>query len=510
MGQEYGHAYEDLLELALIQILPTLDQGNKVFRISPTRRMRGVTFDIDHLIEASEDGQNWLPFVLFMEKHSDSMDNSHLHFRRHLEEYIQAKVSSIQNFNFEPTSSINVVNLIYGKEDGWKQTIINESKRLIWPTLYLVEEPYYEEISRIVSEAVSQCHPPYHREVIQRNLAIQSRGNDAFIAFRNRVCEHLLLESKMAPEVQINWLGNEVTRALEYSEISSETPAYTYIRRTLTELLILIPDYRAPILTFLENASTLNLSSTQGITPKMFQALQLAFSGSSMNRSIVGFQFIPSSIMRAFPRGIWLRSQLELIDQIFFDSLNRYQMTSGDYLAYFDIKDERFIEVAEAACHSTKALLQGDAEIMVDFLMQPCSECSVAKVAINRPQGRIQNLHLESAMALASCIAKVVTNARIDLSTSTLAKHAGVSESRINKARSSTITDFEFATGLTIGISAFFESLGIEDISTTIRAIDGEITKFHEWQSWSYDQNLASPPRIPDILNPSTTMSLGC
>ena len=111
-------------------------------------------------------------------------------------------------------------------------------------------------------------------------------------------------------------------------------------------------------------------------------------------------------------------------------------------------------------------------------------------------------------MALASCIAKVVTNARIDLSTSTLAKHAGVSESQINKARSSTIVNLELSRRLTTGITAFFGSFGVEDIATVVTAIDAEIARFNAWRSWSYEQNLVSPPRMPDVLNPSITMSL--
>jgi hypothetical protein len=509
MGQEYGHAYEDLLELALLQILPSLCQDTRFFRISPTRRMRGVTFDIDHLVEISQDGDAWTPFTLFMEKHSDSMDNSHLHFRRHLEEYVQAKVSSVQNFGFSTLSSVNVVNLIYGKEDGWKQTVISESKRLIWPTLYLVEEPYHEEISQLVADAVAQCQPPYRREIIQRNLYSQSRNSEAFSAFQKTIREYLLVDQESAPAAQREWIQNEITRALEYSSSPQEAPDYAYIRRTLTEFFILNPEERAYIIRAFETSSVSELSSNRGIESRVFRCFQLAFVRSSINLSLIGYQFIPSEIMQAFPRGDWLSNQLEHIEQVFFDNSNPFQISSADYLAYFDIRNEVFIEIAEAACHCTRDLIQGDSQPMIDFLMQPCVVCSLAVSASERPQDRTQNLHLESVMALASCMAKVLTNARIDLSTSTLARHARISESRINIARSATITQVEIAQGLVEGVSAFYRSLEIEDVSTVISAIDQEIVRFHEWQNWSFEQNLGSPPQMPNVLNPSITMSLG-
>jgi hypothetical protein len=505
MGQEYGHAYEDLLELALLQILPRLSQGNTHYRISPIRRLKGVTGDIDHLIEICRDGQNWQPFTLFMEKHSDSPDNSHFHFRRHLEEYVQAKVASIRNFGFFEQEPLPVINLIYGKNGGWKETVIQESKRLLHPTLYLVDEPYYKQLNDLVESSVFQSPKPYRRETVKNYLRVFVKSAQSFQLFVNRIQELIMLEQKLATQSHRLWITNEINRALEQSDDISVISNFAYVRRTLTELFILNPIPRSIVVDGLKNEQKLNLNSDNSLSSEDFRAFQLAFVGSEVRKTLNAYHFHPSSIMNSLPVGSWLNTQLPLIEQMFFSEQNPYQMASSDYLAYFDIRDISFINIAESACHSTLALLQGNDDRLVQFLMQPCNLCKTAALFPNRVQDRIQNLYLESVMALASYTAKSINKTRTDLSTSTLARRASISESTVNKARSGTIKNASVAGNITKGVLDFYSSLGLEKLLKVVEIIRNEINLFAHWKSWTIQE---ANPQIPGMLNPSEVMSL--
>jgi hypothetical protein len=501
MGQEFGHAYEDLLELALQQILPEVSKKGIEYRISPERRMKGVSGNIDHLVEVHKGSKKWLPFVLFMEKHSDSANESEKHFRRHLEEYIQAKISSVQNFGFHASDTLKVVNLIYGTSSGWKNSVINESKRLLYPTLYLVDEPYYEDLNALVRKAILTSPRPYRREVIKQKLVRLLSNTKSFQLFLDKIYA-CIFNYDRPPKSQQRWVESEISRALLHSDDLPVLPAPTYARRSLTELFILPTHLRNEVVNHLRGKQ--RLDSKSGLTPEQFRLLQLGLAGSNVTRRIGGINtLIVSPLMRQLPITDWIERELPSVEQIFFGDENSCNMSSGDYLAYFDIRDKSFVQIAEESCHRTLDLLNSYPESLDKFLMNTPSPCEASVICIGRPQSRVQNVYLESTMALASLIGRRISETRFDLSTSTLARLSNVSEGVVNKARSGAISKNETAARLVKGVMRFYDELGQKDVIRQL--LDGEIKAFKKWTSWVGD---VPCPNIPNLINPEVVMSL--
>lgn len=508
MGQEFGHAYEDLLDLALQRILPVLSSDARTFRVSPQRQMNGVSGNIDHLIEVASDGITWIPYALFMEKHSDSADESHKHLRRHLEEYVQAKVSSIINFGYSTDKSLLVINLIYGNQGGWKKKIITESKALLFPTLYLVEEAFYDGIDGMIREAIQSSKRPYRRDEIRAVLSMLASTSQAFEDFVSRIFQ-TLQKPPEAPIEQEQWLKREIERSVSCQSITIPEPNPIYARRGFTELLVLQQDVQRKVLESLSTRTP--MSTKRGLTEDDVRALQVISPGSDLipelrtKTDAPSYRFDPSYTLKSLQGISTIKDMVVATDRVFLNPGNPLQMQSCDYLAYFDIRDDRFIDSIGNACKSTLGALDGDTIALQTLIAEECVECNTVAQRGVRSCTRMQNLNLEAVMALASYIASQMAATRTDLSTSTLARLSGISESVVNTARSGGIRRSDIAQNLVAGVMRFYGEFG-KYLQRCKTLISEQLALLETWRLWT--PKGSEPPILPAVVNPQQVMSL--
>jgi hypothetical protein len=289
----------------------------------------------------SNDSVEWIPFLLFMEKHSDSSDNSHLHFRRHLEEYIQAKVASIRHFSFELNEPIKIVNLIYGLElnKGWKPAIINESKRLLHPTIYLPDYEFYEDLLSLITTSVENVGPPYQKEKVKLNLENLIKDDSSFKRFVDLV-QKVVTGFPAPKRDQKLWLTKEIERSLlaKQNQDTIRLPAPCYVRKSITQLLLLSPKLQEIAITAVSEAR--NIEVGREISVDEARELALALGVLDVKTRCNKKSYIsPSKELCTLAEFDSIRQITKEAALLFLDPCNERLSANRDYLAYFDMMD---------------------------------------------------------------------------------------------------------------------------------------------------------------------------
>ncbi len=499
MGQELGHAYEDLLKAALENILPQLEAelGYRL-RLSPVRRMEGVSGNIDHLVESSTDGVVWKPFCLFMEKHSDSSNESEKHFRRHLEEYVQAKISSILNFGYPKQAPMKVVNLIYGTREGWKSIILQECRRRLVPTLILTEEPYHRRLDAIVLNCVRQSPPPYNRTRIGDDLRRIVTRTPEFAAFMRTIRGILVSrEDQLEP-----WLSEQLASAVNRKIPESTIGSAAYIRRAMTELSMLDGSLRKKVLALARGDT--KLGRAENWTPKEIRMMQLAIAQMKIMSSITGARILLPSHVVDFCRSDGSWELLEFSTNLFLAVNNPWGMRSREYLAYFDIQRPEFITATQLAIDTLISSVDGYSNDLVSFLSTPFSPSAACQGESGSSSRRVQNVHLEALMAIASQLGKASSGARLDLSTAALARHAGCTEAKVQGWRGGRVPSVAEAKTLVRGIRSFLKTLpwATKDIKRWLEAQSANL------RSWARSTSTVGVESRPDAVDPLSVMSI--
>jgi hypothetical protein len=499
MGQELGHAYEDLLEAALENILPQLEgELSSRFRLSPVRRMVGVSGNIDHLVESSDDGVMWRPFCLFMEKHSDSSNESEKHYRRHLEEYVQAKASSIINFGFPKQEPMKVINLIYGTKVGWKDVILQECRRRLVPSLILTEEPFYDRLDAMVMASVGRSRPPYDRHRIRKDLWRTVKRTHEFADFV-RVIRDLLVSREQREEA---WLSSQLANAVHRKVPSATLNSVAYIRRAMTELSILDSSLREKVFAFAIRDTT--LSSAASWAPEEIRSMHLAIAQMKIVSSIAGPRIqLPSHITDFCRRnGSW--ALLKFSTDLFLGETDSYGMASRDYLAYLDIQRPDFIDAVQLAIDTLIAAIDGGSNDLVRFLAAPPPVNEGAMDKGKTSARRVQNVRLEALMAIASQLGKASSGTRLDLSTAALARHAGCTEAKIQRWRGGGGPSVAEAKMLSLGVLSFTSALpwNAGDMKKWLNAQSLSL------RSWVRSKSTEGLELRPDPVDPESVMSI--
>lgn len=509
MGQEIGHAFEIILELALEEIITERScKGIKpLWRISPNRRLLGVTGNLDHILEESQDGENWSPVVLFMEKHSDSSDNSHLHFRRHLEEYIQVKASSIQNYDYNINHTLPIINLIYGLElnVGWKPAIIQESKRLLFPTLFLPDKPFYSALVELVTATVAKVGSPYPKHEIAKSLRSSCRESLAFQAFY-RTIHNMISRPAEPPPKQQKWLRSEITRTIETQQLKPLVLETCYLRKGLTHILALPSDIQQIV-----NAKVLRGSALlmgEDISPDYLRNMQLSMGPTTLRRRISKTPKITVSCsdeIQSLPTGAPVKDALNLACDVFLTKTNTWPVANRDYAAYFDICDKSFLDFVQRTVMAIGLLVQKNKAPLCDLLMLAPERSIIAERAFPAEVDRAQNLVIETILAVASIVAKQILDADFKLTTSTWSRHAGISEGKINNARGGKPCTKEFALGLVNGLNDFFCNVRGYSTDKALAIMNDLLNELVRWRNTSDPNEVVCVPRL---INVNVTMSI--
>lgn len=488
MGQEIGHAYEDLLHLALSTILPSLKHSGLHLRISPSRRLHGFSGNIDHLVEVLDEHGEWVPYVLFMEKHSDSANESEKAFRRHLEEYVQ--VNTLRTSG-KPAPKL-VVNLIYGEADGWKPSIIQQAKQFLRPTLYLPDRDYYVALRGMVLRVVSKHGPKFNRRLIKPHLIRAAKSASSFASFVSDV-KRLLEKPPILTKTQNAWLSSMMQSSSNKSAFRIRSLCYA--RKGLTELLLLPPSLRQQVLDKLVSCE--NSAKVNSLSVRDWQTLQLCSQGLQLQAKITARTVIfPSYWLCGLDaqRVVKLCSELE---SIFFSRDNPLQMEANDHLAYFDIREDSFIKAVEDVAQQIAAALGGRPAELVNALASPAAS---ATKAVNRKQTRIQNLVLEATMAVCSVLASSATKTRRDLSLSNLGRLAKIPQGTLTSIRGGKACTRNQAKAITGAVERFLKDAFSDKQRAKVSAL-ASVRLIKEWRS------SASVRAVPTILDPVVVMS---
>ena len=505
MGQEHGHAYEDLLDLALIDILPNLENSRLKLRISTSHSLKGISGNIDHLIEYfDQNEQEWKPYLLFLEKFSDSEAHSRPAFRRHLEEYIQAKVSSVENFGYSSDKTLPIINLIYGTSTGWRDVILAESKRLLQPTIYLPELDFYLPLSSLIDDCIKDSYPGLERGKVRNKIARRIKGNTSFQSFKNHIFETIRTVEDVDKN-QKTWITGEIKRSQSIPVTPIEEPSYAYIRRSLTELMILPKATREKVISILESTKQSRFCLGEDFDLEEFRLMELSFVGTSPRKSLTGLFILPSDIMKCLPEGRWLRQSLDFAEDFFFRGNFDREINSTTYLGFLDFRGSHIYDIVLDACQASLSLLEGDKDKLIKYLMSD----KIQVETFWSDDEVFQNIYLESIMSLFSYIVRTVLNVKKkDLSSPVLTRLSKLPKSRVDKARRQVITDQNFAESIALGVSRFFAENCPEGHTKAEQLILEEINLIRHWKNFEMGDSSLSYPTIPNILNPQKSMSL--
>jgi hypothetical protein len=508
MGQEVGHAFEDLLQIALELIVRKHTQtAGRTLRLAPYRRIKGISGNIDHLLELSSDGKKWRPFLLFMEKHSDSADNSHLHFRRHLEEYIQAKVASIEHFAFPRHEPIAVVNLIYGLEltKGWKPAIINESKRLLHPTLFLPDHKFYKDILSLIQCALKTVGTPYPKEKVRAALLPLTKRSSSFGGFVE-LLQSIIFKFPKPPASQMRWLSEEIERSLRANQVrkSIQLPTTCYLRKALTQLLLIDSKAKKDVLHALHNQGSIELGGNTSI--QTIRELGKVFGKLVVTRRVTGKAYISlSKELSTIAPFAAIDSIVNEAASFFLDPTDPRLTANRDYLAYFDVTDKSFGKVIyETAC-AFIAFLTKDKNDVLSIIARTPSPCAAAVSFRGRVAPRVQNLALETIMAVSSLVVSELNRTRTDMSTSTIARLSGITEAKVNAFRSGGAVSSGNALRVAQAAKAFCESA--ENYTKRSCSVIGR-RLVSQLNRWLISSQLTDVAETPELLDRTKVMSV--
>ncbi|AMA10667.1 hypothetical protein [Picosynechococcus sp. PCC 73109] len=511
MGQEYGHAYEDLLDLALLEILPDLSRDKLELRISPLKQIKGVSGNIDHLIEFwNENSLEWEPYLLFLEKYSDSEAHSRPAFRRHLEEYIQAKVSSVINFGYSLEEPMLIINLLYGTSTGWRKIILKESKRLMEPTLFLVEFDWYESIESLVHDSVMETHPKYERHKIREIIKYKTGKNKAFKYFKKIIYDYInLAVNNQAQNTNKKFIINEINRSKYLQVDSIELKRLNYIRRNLTEILVLPAQVRRKVINLLISGKK-SFYLEKDLTYEELRVVELCFVGSTLVKDLKGYRLDISTIMSALPRDIDLIGIVEFLEKFFFENYDFYKIRILSYFGYFDILNLELIDINLNACNVIRLLLQDDVVPLSKFLMGENTSLAILKSGTE--DDVFQNIYLEFIMSLTSWLVREVLKIKKkDLSSPRLAELSGISRFKLNQSRHKVIDNLDTAESIANGVKRFyFEELGKDNgiLHNAVEHLQEEIKKLEEYKKFYVLKRGGEIPVLPNMFNPEVSMSL--
>jgi hypothetical protein len=487
MGQEIGHAYEDVLEHALQTILPRISVKNKIYRVAKGRSLEGISANIDHIIEIKIRDEPWRPHILFMEKFSDSSNESEKAFRRHLEEYIQVKILRSEG----KSAPDLIVNLIYGEKNGWKESILRQAKKLLHHTIFLPDRNYYHALQDKVKAVIKTHAPNYNRHKIRPDLIKKIKSEQCFEHFCNEIND-LLINIPVASAAQQSWENNIIAKNKESTALNLGDACY--IRKGLTELLVLPkPTREWTVGEIIKNNTSIYVKKTSS---EHVKKLQLCSAGLELRKSIGGDRMAFSSYLTCGTHGSNILKICDTLEYILMSSTNPYKMESSDYLAYFDISDEYYISTTKLVLEGIISLLKGNPNTLINQLMDVCANSSLST---NRSQNRVQNLVLETILAHCSVLNRIAFNKRIDLSLAKLSKTTRISESRLNSIRSGSVIKPGESTQIVSAIKSFI--LEHCSILNAIRILETELISFNTW---------VADPRspIPSLINPKTVMSI--
>ena len=435
-----------------------------------------------------------MPHTLFMEKHSDSANESEKAFRRHLEEYIQAHQLNALTEESKK-QSILVVNLIYGEEGGWKKTILTQAKQLLRPTIYLPEREYYKELKSIVVGAVNKHSPNFGRKHVKSTLLQDLKSSPAALAFEEEISE-LIKSPPPDSATHRKWINKAISTNPQ-SVVTSTDRSPTYARRGLTELLLLPENLRNWALNSLATGKT--SFRGENLKPHDTNLLSLYSNGISKKVSVGTVRIVRPNYWGCGAEVSVLSAKLNELTEIFFAASNKAKMESNDHLAYFDILDDSFVATVALAAKALILALNGNRDEIIHLLTQPPAKCSFAT---KRDVGRTQNLNLESIIAISSVVASIANDRkRTDLSVSKLSRLSGISESRLNSIRSgATCKEAEAKSIIAAGTSFLSDACG--DINTAIEIAEIAMNELSDWD------NPATHQAPPVLLDPKIVMSI--
>ncbi|MEZ5325784.1 MAG: hypothetical protein R3F19_12070 [Verrucomicrobiales bacterium] len=508
MAQEVGHAFEDLLELILEPYLKERSAENeKIYRLSPVRRLKGVSGNIDHLIESCESEGAWRPDILFMEKHSDSANESEKAFRRHLEEYIQAKISSIRHFGFSSRSPLLVVNLIYGMQvnQGWKPGIIAEARRLLHPTIFLPDYPFYSGLLAEIRKCLMKAGSPYRKDKVRRLIQRNIVGTPAYEEFAS-IIKNVIEKPPRASAKQRKWLAGEITRGAQNMKNSYEGRVVvgSYLRKAVTQLITMPKGLREKVSRVIESGRELYWG--KDISADELRSLIVACGPVNITPRVGGKRRIGISQELAHFAGFSQIADLaEAAEGLFLDPADSSYTGNRDYLAYFDIGDPRFLEILSNVLRSFYSWLHENKADIIELLVASPMPLGVSGSFPEGDVSRVQNIVLETVMSASSILVSTMVGTRTDLSTSMLAREVGVSEGRINGYRSGKLISKDNAKEIMCSVERFVTTSPSCSRRSALIVCRKMCREVDGWIAAKTPEELAT---VPLMVSRNTTMSL--
>jgi hypothetical protein len=487
MGQEVGHAFEDLLEMAIPDVCDRLSSESMVLSPGYGRKIEGISGNIDHYIALNDNGK-LIPYILFMEKHSDSSNESEKHLRRHTEEYAQAMRTSVETFGYSATDPMIVVNLIYGMPGGWKGEILDEAKLLLKPTAILFEQEFYYDLLDIIQKCISEVGSPFSRPRIKKRLA--DYKNDAtVIKFIDYICD--VITPRLIENTPPDWISAaSLDSRNEVAAIIDGNPPI-YLRKSMTDLLLIPPGLRLHI--------TDNFTNGEIAKDKIAIKELRLFANIITGSEISGINGIRLEFGRFQNSVIGYLNFLEYLSDCETYFLTKPRANSKDYMAYFDMHTEEFLTCGLPGMTYAKEILEGKGDDAIGFLSQVIPSHSSW---FQNVSSRTQNIYLESLMSATSLLAAFSLGTRTDFSNAALSLHGQITISRAQKLRASRIP-MSYAEIIVKAVKRFLD-INVKDVTRTVKYAEEEIQKLIIWNKADKTESIV----VPDMYHWAKTSSL--